>query len=585
MAARERKRLGDLLLEAGLAGPEQIEEALQQQRRGGRRFGQAIVDLGYVSEGQVADVLARHYNLQRVELDKVHVEKDVLALIPEEMMQLYEVFPLAVVDGVLRVAMVDPQNIQALDDLRRIARREIEPVLVTPGELRRARERHYDMKASARDVIAKFGANKAAEEVAAAIEDVSDSAGVQLVNLILESAVRDRASDIHIEPGEDVTRVRQRVDGRLRAMFDVPRRTGSDVVSRIKVMAQLDITNRRTPQDGRLRVEVRGKPVDLRASTLPTIYGEKVVLRILSTASDVVAVESLAFQPENMRAVRQMLSHSEGMILVTGPTGSGKTTTLYSFLNELNTPDVNIITIEDPVEIRVKGINQVGVNPRAGLTFAGALRSVLRQDPDIVMVGEMRDQETAEIAVRAALTGHLVLSTLHTNSSAATLGRLLDMGIRPYLVSGTVVGIMAQRLVRRLCMECRRPVTQLPPAEERFLGSRNDSVTLYEPVGCPVCKDLGFVGRIAIEEVLLMNRELKRLVRDNASEEQIVAAAERSGFVSLRESGIRRVLAGETSAREVMAVVHKAAEDEQPVITGNSSSGDTHELVLEANDA
>lgn len=561
---RGRKRLGDLLLEAGLVSQEQINEALEWQLRFGGRFGQAIVELGYVTEAQVADVLARHWNMERVELDKVHVDKHVLALIPEELMERYEVFPLALVNGALHVAMADPRNVHVIDDLRRIVRRDIVPRVVTPGELRRARARHDDMQATTKDVLARYGGERV-EETAAAVEDVSDSVGVHLVNLILDYAVRDRASDIHIEPGETTTVVRQRVDGRLRKMDEFPRRVGNDVVSRIKVMAQLDITNRRTPQDGRLWAEVRGQPVELRVSTLPTIHGEKVVMRILSTASDIIPVDKLSFQPENLRAVQRMLTHAEGMILVTGPTGAGKTTTLYSMLSELNKPDVNIVTIEDPVEIRVTGINQVGVNPRGGLTFAGALRSVLRQDPDIVMVGEMRDQETAEIAVRAALTGHLVLSTLHTNNAVATVGRLLDMGIPAYLVAGTVIGIVAQRLVRRLCMECRRPVRQLAPEEERFLGPVARSTVLYEAVGCPVCNDSGYSGRLAIEEVLLMSRELKRLVRDAAPEEQLLAAAERAGFVSMRESGVRRVLAGETTVREVMAVVHRAAEDEEPV--------------------
>lgn len=569
MTARTRKRLGELLVEAGVVNEQQIQQALDRQRKTGGRLGQTLVELGHVSEDQVADVLARHYNVPRIDLDKVRVERQVLELIPDELMERYQVFPLEIVNGALRPAMVDPLDIRAIDDLRRIVGKAIEPRIVTAGELQRAWERHDDIQTTARDVLARFG-REYVEEETPMIEDVSDSAGVQLVNLILEHAVKDRASDIHIEPGETVTRVRQRVDGRLRHVDELPRHIGNDVISRIKVMAQLDITNRRTPQDGRLRVEIRNKIVDLRVSTLPTIYGEKAVLRLLSTASDVIAVENLAFQPENLEAVRKMLSHKEGMILVTGPTGSGKTTTLYSFLNELNTPDVNIVTIEDPVEIRVSGINQVGINPRAGLTFAGALRSVLRQDPDVVMVGEMRDTETAEIAVRAALTGHIVLSTLHTNSAVATVGRLLDMGIAPYLVAGTVIGIMAQRLVRKLCEECKRPVRQLAPEEERFLGSRAYNGQLYEAVGCPVCNGIGFAGRLAIEEVLLMHRELKRLVRDAAPEEELLDAAQRAGFVSLRESGIRRVLAGETTVREVMAVVHRAVEDDLPDVASVS---------------
>jgi len=416
MSTGKRKRLGELLLEEGLVTREQIEQALETQRRTGQRLGRVLVELGMVSDWQVADVLARHYNFKRAELDKITVPKDVLRLVPEELIERYEVFPLGVSGGVLQLAMTDPLNVYAIDDIARLTGLRVEPFLVTTGEWRRARQRHFDVAETAQEVIERFGAQDE-EERQAVVEDVSDSAGVQLVNLIIEQAVNARASDVHIEPQEEGARVRLRVDGRLRPMTDLPKRLVNDVISRIKVMSKLDITNRRTPQDGRMRVEVGGRPVDFRVSTLPTIYGEKVVLRILSTAKDVLTLDKLMFQPESLAAVRSMLRHSEGMILVTGPTGSGKTTTLYAFLQELNTPDVNITTIEDPVEIRLPGINQVGVNPRGGVTFADALRSVLRQDPDIIMVGEMRDEETASIAVRAALTGHLVLSTLHTNSA------------------------------------------------------------------------------------------------------------------------------------------------------------------------
>lgn len=559
MSTGKRKRLGELLLEEGLVTREQIEQALETQRRTGQRLGRVLVELGMVSDWQVADVLARHYNFKRAELDKITVPKDVLRLVPEELIERYEVFPLGVSGGVLQLAMTDPLNVYAIDDIARLTGLRVEPFLVTTGEWRRARQRHFDVAETAQEVIERFGAQDE-EERQAVVEDVSDSAGVQLVNLIIEQAVNARASDVHIEPQEEGARVRLRVDGRLRPMTDLPKRLVNDVISRIKVMSKLDITNRRTPQDGRMRVEVGGRPVDFRVSTLPTIYGEKVVLRILSTAKDVLTLDKLMFQPESLAAVRSMLRHSEGMILVTGPTGSGKTTTLYAFLQELNTPDVNITTIEDPVEIRLPGINQVGVNPRGGVTFADALRSVLRQDPDIIMVGEMRDEETASIAVRAALTGHLVLSTLHTNSAAATLIRLLDMGIQAYLVAGTVIGIIAQRLVRRLCRECRRPVLRLDPAEERFLGPYASGATIYEAAGCPVCSYQGFAGRIVVEEVLVMNRELRRLVRDNAAEEQMVEAARRAGFATLKDNAIRRVLAGETTVREAMRVVHGVDE-------------------------
>jgi len=562
MAARARKRLGDLLVEAGLVSRDQVEEALRLQKSRNERIGEILVDLGYVTEDEVAAALAEETGLPRLRLEEVDHSGQLLSLVPPEVIRRHFVFPVKLADGALYLAMADPYNIHALDDVRALTGLEIRPLVATPGEIRRAYQRLMGVPGRARDIIEQYGEDEERQEVQAPEDEIGDAPSVRMVNLILEQAVEARASDVHIEPRQDETIVRFRVDGALQQAMELPKRLAGGVVSRIKVMANLDITNRRTPQDGRTRVAFGDTPVDVRVSTLPTIYGEKVVLRLLPLQSEVMDIEALGFQPESASAIRAMLARRQGMILVTGPTGSGKTTTLYAFLRALNTPDVNIITIEDPVEVRMEGINQVEVSPRGtGVTFASALRSVLRQDPDIIMVGEMRDEETAEIAVRAALTGHLVLSTLHTNSAVATLGRLTDMGVERYLVAGTVIGIIAQRLVRKLCVRCRRPVAELDPLERRFLGPAAEDAVLYEPVGCPACRNTGYHGRLAIEEVLVVDKTIRGLIQCGAPEDEIAAAAAANGMVSLRQSGIRRVLAGETSVREVMRTVYGTVDE------------------------
>lgn len=557
--ARTRKRLSDLLVEQGLIDQNQVAAAMQKQQETGKRLDEILVLEGYVTESQMGEALASHYGIERVELDEVIISANLLGLIPEELMQRHQVFPIAREGRLLKLAVVDPFDIMAQDDVRAATRCNIELYLATAGEIRRAYERHYNLQSSAQEVIAEY-ADDAVDEGEANVEDIGDSPGVKVVNIILMQGIRDKASDIHIEPQESRIRVRYRVDGHLREGMEFPKRLGADIVSRIKVMADLDITNRRQPQDGRLRLNLEGSPIDLRVSTLPTIYGEKVVLRILSKSAEVMELDRLGFQPENLGAVQRMLSQPQGMIIVTGPTGSGKTTTLYSFLHRLNSHDENIITIEDPVEIRVEGINQVNVNTRGGVTFASALRSVLRQDPDIVMVGEMRDQETTEIAVRAALTGHLVLSTMHTNSAAATLGRLVDMGIPPYLLVGTLLGVISQRLVRRICRECQEPVRHLKPVEQAFIGRRTQPITLYRGAGCGACGKSGYQGRIAIEEVLIMNRALRDMIRPGVSEEEVADVALAGGMVTLRETGIRQALAGHTTLEEVIRCVHSVDE-------------------------
>ncbi len=560
MVTRTRKRLGDMLVQRGLVERIQVEAAVAKQKQTGRRIGELLVEEGLITEEQLIEVLASLYGLGRVRLDEVQLSPDILGLVPEEIMKRHLLFPFEIDGRTLKVATVDPFDFVAQDDVRAATRYDVAPYLATTEEIKRAMDRHHSFHQSAQQIIEALD-DDLDDDVEELPDEADDSPRIKVVNMIIAQGIRDRASDIHIEPQEERIRVRFRVDGRLRDVMEFPKKLKNDVVSRIKVMSELDITERRRPQDGKIRLNYEGSPIDLRVSTLPTIYGEKVVLRILSKSEDVVNLEGLGFQPESLRALRRMLAQPQGIVLVTGPTGSGKTTTLYSFLHRLNAPEVNIITIEDPVELRVDGLTQVNVSTRAGVSFAAALRSVLRQDPDIVMVGEMRDHETTEIAVRAALTGHLVLSTLHTNSAAATLGRLMDMGIESFLLADTVTGILSQRLVRRNCPKCSRPVERLTPFEHRFLEGRAQSGTLKKGEGCPSCGGSGYQGRIAIEEVLLINKELRTLVRNGASEEALREAALHSGMVTLKETAIRRVLAGVTTVDEVVRAVYSVDDN------------------------
>jgi len=554
---KERKRIAEILQEQGLISEEQVRQAIAVQQRSNKRLGEILVDLGFVSEHELADALARQTGYSRVHLDQVAVPREVLELFPRELLERYDMFPVALDGDRLLVAMADPSNVLAHDDARAVSGRDVVPLVASIGEIRRALGRHFAGGVDWDQLVewpegGSDGAN--AEDLDE--DPVVESPTIRLVNAILVQGIREGASDIHIQPEDDRVRVRYRVDGRLRDSMEFSRRLAPDVVSRLKVMANLDITMQRKPQDGRLRVKVDGQPVDVRVSTIPTIHGEKVVLRALSRSHGVISLDRMPFQPENMNAVRSMLRHPQGLILVTGPTGSGKTTTLYSFLQALNAPDVNIITVEDPVEMRIPGLVQVALNPRGGVTFASALRAILRQDPDIVMVGEMRDAETAELAVRAALTGHLVLSTLHTNSAAGAVTRLLDMGIEPFMLSGTLVGIVAQRLVRRLCRACRQPVETLNEFELEFLGPVGPELTIYRAVGCHRCGGTGYAGRTVLEEALLVNRDVRRLIRDGADEDRILTAARAAGMVSLRESGVRLVLAGESTVDEVLRSIY-----------------------------
>lgn len=560
-----RKRLGDILIERGLLDEHQLQQALEDQRTSGDKLGDILVRLGFITAEKMADALSVHLGYPRVDLARQYIAPEVVELVSDAFLKTHEILPLEVENNILTVAMTDPLNIFVIDELQRITGMSIQPMIATAGEIQTALSRAQDIASTARKVFDEY-ADPEQDESPREEEDqhLGDAPGVRLANMILEQAVRENASDIHLEPNEEAMEVRFRVDGILRPVMTVPKRLRSGVQSRIKVMANLDITERRRPQDGRLQLKVGNHDVDMRVSTLPTIHGEKIVARVLNRAHGLLKIEELGFSPQTTEQIRRILRLNQGLILVTGPTGSGKTTTLYGFLSHLNSNEKNIITIEDPVEYQLEGINQVQVNPKVNLTFATGLRSMLRQDPDVIMVGEIRDKETAEIAVRSALTGHLVLSTLHTNHTVATIARLMDMGIEPYLISSTVSAVISQRLVRKVCPDCRQAVPLTDPVVIQFIKSLNMAVPeqVYQGTGCPFCNDTGYHGRAAVEEVLLMNKKLRQAVDHHAGEDELKQIAVEAGMVTLQENAVNKLIAGITSVEEIIRTVYSIDEQE-----------------------
>lgn len=562
-----RKRLGDILRERGLLTDDELRLALERQRESGEKLGEALIKLGFISPDDIADALSEHLRIPRVDFKRRYVSSDVVRLVPESIIREQQVLPIEQEGNFLSVAMVDPLNIMIIDDLQRLTGLLIKPMIATATEIEDAYRRSLDIASTAKQVFAQYGADDSAVEEQAEKEReeaiLGDAPGVKLANMILEQAVKQRASDVHLEPREDDLRVRYRIDGIMRDVMVVPRHLRGDVNSRIKIMANLDITERRRPQDGRLQLRLDDLTVDVRISTLPTVYGEKIVARILHRTHNVLELEDFGFAAQNFQRIQAMLRQSQGLILVTGPTGSGKTTTLYGFLNQLNSPEKNIITVEDPVEYRLEGINQVQVNPRVDLTFATGLRTVLRQDPDIIMVGEIRDRETADIAVRSALTGHLVLSTLHTNSAVASVVRLLNMGIEPYLISSTVIGVIAQRLVRTICPECKKSVPLDNPVAVRFIQSLGIEPPeyVYQGTGCPLCNDTGYRGRTVVEEVMLFTKDIRRAIDDGAHESELLEIAIRGGMETLPVNTVDKLVRGVTTTEELLRTVYSVENE------------------------
>ena len=552
------RQLGDVLVESGLLTPQQLADSQEQQQRDGSSLGRVLVDRGYLSEAQVVAALAEQIGLQFLDLSESSIDQGAISLIPGVLCRRYTAIPVRLEEDRLVVAMADPSNVFAIDDLRSAAGMDVRAVVSTKADVLAAIDRYYRSEAELGDLSTALDAEEEQEDLSTVHEVTEEAPIVRFVNLLITQAIQDGASDIHLEPTETDLRVRFRIDGVLHEVMRAPRHIRAGVISRLKIMSDINIAERRIPQDGRLSVTAHGRKIDLRVATLPTVRGEKVVMRILDNSTTRLGLADLGFSQFNYDRYATSFTKPYGMILVTGPTGSGKSTTLYATLNIVNRPEVNIITVEDPVEYRLPGVNQVQTNAKAGLTFASALRSILRSDPDIVLIGEIRDHETAQIAVEASLTGHLVLSTLHTNDAASAVTRLTEMGIEPFLVGSALDCVLAQRLTRRLCAKCKEPYVPSPETliAAGFPWHDGERVpTLYRAVGCSLCAKTGYRGRMALHEVMPMTEQLERLTVERGSVASISAAAHAEGMMSLRLDGMSKVLAGHTSLDEVLRVV------------------------------
>ena len=538
MVRKEKKTLAEWLQEQGVISPNVLEEARAKERETGKSLRKILVESGALSEEDMVNFIAQQMGITRIELSNYLIDTKVIDCIPEVLARKYQLIPVLKIGKNVTCAMVDPLNIFALDEIRMKTGFTIDPAAATETEVRKALDEYYGVKGTMEEVIQgldekKLGIREGEEIELKRLEGIAEEPPVvRLVNMMVMEAVRENASDIHIEPEEDSLSIRFRVDGILHEKQSPSKHFQSAIISRIKVLANLDIAERRKPQDGRFHMKMENKQIDIRVSCVPIIHGENVVMRLLDSGSVILGLDQLGFSGEMMEKYKKLLQHPHGIILVTGPTGSGKTTTLYTSLNILNTSDKNIITVEDPVEYRLAGVRQIQVNPQADLTFANGLRAILRQDPDIIMVGEIRDLETAEIAIQAALTGHLVFATLHTNDAPGAITRLLDMGLESYLISSSVVGVIAQRLVRVFCKDCKGK-------------------------GCKVCLNTGYKGRRGIYELMVPDEQIRKLIANKAALDEIRQAVLKTGMKTMREDGLEKVEKGLTSREEVLRVTQE----------------------------
>jgi len=576
--AEEKKSFGDFLVERGVIAPDQLRKAIQEQKQKGEKLEQTIIRLKYAEEEPVLKSLAEYFNLPYIDLDTYIIDEEITKIIPEEMAIRHTLIPIFKIGNTLTVALADPLNIHAVDEVRNRAKTDLEIVVSTEEKIKKAIERHYGGASStALETTLRQFTGQSVSGVSTEPTDyrktydlsvkeplpgiTEDAPAAKLFDLVMIQAIKDRASDIHIEPDEKALRIRLRIDGFLYEFLTLPKQVHPSLTSRIKVLAEMDIAETRLPQDGNLNVKLDNRGFEIRVSTFPTIYGENVVLRILDQTSSLMKLEDLGFTENMLIRYKQLIKKPNGIILVTGPTGSGKTTTLYASLNMINSLEKNIITIENPVEYRLALIRQTQVNLKAGITFATGLRSILRQDPDVVMVGEIRDLETAEVTVQAALTGHLVVSTLHTNDAPEAITRLKDIGVEPYLISSSVIGVLAQRLIRIICPQCRVPYqtdqSMLAKLSEYF-PELKEPITLYKGKGCKNCKHSGYWGRTGIFELLIVDDRIKQLITEKASPQIIrETARETRGMISLRDDGLKKVLKGITTLEEVDRVAYK----------------------------
>ena len=554
---KQRIKLGELLMGAGMLSQAQLDEVLAEQRKSRKRMGQILIERNILTEDEIMDTLAVQLSLERFDIGKAFIDPDIARSVPKEVAKKYNLIPFGEKDGKLLVAMSDPLNIFAIDDISFITQKPIQPCIAGYDAIEKAIELYFSKQSTDKaleDLKKEYKVELDGKYDQAIIDEIQSAPAVRLTNSILNQAITIGASDIHIEPFEKEVKVRYRVDGVLAASMAIPKNLYSSVCTRIKIMAGMNIAENRLPQDGRNEMQVGGKSYDFRVSSLPTVFGEKIVIRILDRKNFQLSRSMLGLTNHDNILLNRILSLPYGIVLLTGPTGSGKSTTLYTILREFNTVEKNIVTVEDPVEYTLLGINQVQVNAKAGLTFASSLRSILRQDPDIIMIGEMRDEETAHIAVRAAITGHLVFSTLHTNDAPSSLTRLVDMGVAPYLVAEAIIGIISQRLLRKLCPSCKQGY-RAEEREKKILREPN-VLKLYKPAGCPACNNTGYKGRVAIHEVLYLDNDMRSIIEKGANAEELRALAIKHGMVPLFENCKRLVLNGVTSIHEMVRTVY-----------------------------
>ena len=564
-------RLGELLVRGGLITDEHLQEALVAQRDQGGRLGANLVKLGYIEDHQLVDFLSQHFGVPSIDLDQIEIDESVIQIIPADVSRKYTILPVSKAGAKVTIAMIDPTNVFAMDDIKFMTGYDVEPVVASETSLRVGIDKYYGSTHAIelKKVMDELDDTSTIDDLevldeeedvdlATLEEESEDAPVVRLVNIILTDAIKRNASDIHVEPYEKEYRVRYRIDGILYEMMNPPLKLREAITSRIKIMAKLDIAEKRLPQDGRIKIKTKlagkTKDLDYRVSVLPTLFGEKIVMRLLDKDNLMLDLTKLGFEEESLRKFDHAIKQPFGMVLVTGPTGSGKTNTLYSALSQINSPDTNIMTAEDPVEFNLPGINQVQMKDSIGLNFASALRSFLRQDPNIVLVGEIRDFETAEVAIKAAMTGHLVLSTLHTNDAPSSINRLMNMGVEPFLVATSVHCVVAQRLVRRICSTCKEPI-EAPPAALMNAGfdeSEASTVQLFRGKGCEKCSNTGYKGRTALYEVMVLEDEIRELVLSGGSAYEVRQKAVQQGMLSLRQSGLHKIRNGVTTIEEVV---------------------------------
>ena len=564
------RRLGELLIAAGTITEEELNRGLALQKGTKERLGTVLIKNGIITEDNLLEALQMQLGIEFVDLTKVNIPIEMAQAVPKNIARQYQVVPVKIVKGELYLAMSDPLNFYAIEEVRKAVRKKVVPMVATVSAIEHSIQVLYGNEGAAK-AIEEMKREAATSNEAAVSTDssfvanqlgddaVNSAPTIRLVNSIIERAITERASDIHLEPHETELRVRMRIDGMMRDILTVPRNLQGSVISRLKIMSGMDIAERRVPQDGRFNVVIKSKNIDLRVSTLPTVYGEKIVARLLDKSGGKLSKEAIGLEGADLEKYEKMIHCRSGVILIVGPTGSGKSTTMYTMIDDLNTREVNLVTLEDPVEYNIDGINQVQINEKTGMTFASGLRSILRQDPDIIAVGEIRDGETAEIAMRAAITGHVVLSTIHTNDAVGTIDRLKDIGVEPYLISSALRGVISQRLVRRICPQCRKAYT---PTEEELdtLGLKPDiNMEFYRGEGCPNCFDTGYRGRIAVFEMLPITRRVRTMIADGSSRTQIEEELKspEAGFVSLRENALRLVKEGITTSSEITRVINE----------------------------